>query len=56
MRFLLLILFLLTPLVQAAEWDLDTTFGVGGRQTLAFDAGGTLTDRIVKILRYPDSL
>ena len=56
MRFLLLILFLLTPLVQAAEWDLDTTFGVGGKQTLAFDAGGTLTDRIVKILRYPDSL
>jgi len=56
MRFLLLILFLLTPLVQAAEWNLDTTFGGNGRQTLAFDAGGTLTDRIVKILRYPDSL
>ena len=40
----------------AANWDLDTSFGNGGRQTVAFDAGGTNTDRIVKILRYPDNL
>ncbi len=40
----------------AAEWDLDTSFGIQGRQTVPFDAGGTNTDRIVKILRYPDSL
>ncbi len=41
---------------SATEWDLDTSFGSQGRQTVAFDAGGTNTDRIVKILRYPDSL
>ena len=40
----------------AADWDLDTSFGNQGRQTVAFDAGGTKTDYIVKILRYPDNL
>ena len=42
--------------IYAAEWDLDPSFGNQGRQTVPFDAGGTNTDRIVKILRYPDSL
>ena len=56
MRFIALITFLLTQFAHAADWDLDTTFGSAGKQTLAFDAGGTLTDRIVKILRYPDNL
>ncbi|MEP6880395.1 MAG: hypothetical protein ABI866_00310 [Dokdonella sp.] len=40
----------------AADWDLDTSFGNQGRQTVPFDAGGTNTDYIVKILRYPDNL
>lgn len=40
--------------LHAAEWDLDTTFGSAGKVTVAFDQGGTLTDRIVKILKYPD--
>ncbi len=56
MRILLVVLLFASGLLQAAEWDLDTSFGVGGKQTQPFDAGGTLTDRIVKVLRYPDSL
>ncbi len=55
MRFSALIMLLLAPFVHAADWDLDPTFGNAGKQTLAFDAGGTFTDRIVKILRYPDT-
>ncbi len=56
MRFIVLILMLFGQFSHAADWDLDSTFGNAGKQTLAFDAGGSLTDRIVKILRYPDSL
>ncbi len=56
MRFLALILLLLSQFARTADWDLDPAFGNGGRQTTAFDAGGPLTDRIVKILRYPDNL
>ena len=56
MRFLVLILMLFAQFARAADWDLDSTFGNAGKQTLAFDAGGPLTDRIVKILRYPDNL
>jgi len=41
--------------VFASESELDTTFGVSGKVTLLYDVGGSFTDRIVKILRYPDN-
>jgi hypothetical protein len=55
MRFLALIFLLLAQFAHCADWDIDPAFGTGGKQTLAFDAGGAFTDRIVKILRYPDN-
>jgi Domain of unknown function (DUF5122) beta-propeller len=56
MRILMALLLLWTGASFAADWDLDTSFAFSGRQTVPFDAGGSNTDRIVKILRYPDSL
>jgi hypothetical protein len=55
-RNLLVFLLLFSSATHAADWDLDTSFAFSGRQTVPFDAGGSNTDRVVKILRYPDSL
>lgn len=57
MRFVVSVLFLLSWAfgALAAESDLDLTFGTSGKVTLPYDVAGTLTDRIVKVLRYPDN-
>jgi hypothetical protein len=56
-RFLALITLVLASAVcNAQDWALDPSFGSQGKVTTSFDVGGDNTDRIVKLLRYPDSL
>jgi hypothetical protein len=59
-RILTVVLFILlmatSGKIHATAWDLDPSFGSGGLQIANFDAGGSNTDHIVKLLRYPDNL
>ena len=56
-RFLALItLAFASTVCNAQDWELDPSFGSQGKVTTSFDLGGNNADRIVKLLRYPDSL